>query len=281
MATVYLAHDLKHDRDVAHQGAAPRTRAPRSAPNGSSARSAPPRACSIRTFCRCSTRGEADGLLYYVMPFVAGETLRARSGAREPAADRRRRAHRARSGRRARLRASRRASSIATSSRRTSCCTTGRALVADFGIALAVQGRRSRMTQTGTEPRHAAVHEPRAGDGRAHHRRAQRCLRAGLRAVRDARRRAAVHRPDGAGDRGEGDDSRAGASVHAIARRCRRTWKTRCPWRSPSCRPIGLPPPRNLRRRSAMRPSPPRVAHDTLRPGRSRAGGPRSSLPDW
>ena len=44
----------------------------------------------------------------------------------------------------------------------------GRAMVADFGIALAVsQAGGARMTETGHEPRHAALHEPRAGNGRA------------------------------------------------------------------------------------------------------------------
>ena len=45
----------------------------------------------------------------------------------------------------------------------------GRALVADFGIALAAarSDGGTRMTETGHVPRHAALHEPRAGDGRA------------------------------------------------------------------------------------------------------------------
>ena len=44
----------------------------------------------------------------------------------------------------------------------------GQALVADFGIALAVQhGRRHPDDRDRDEPRHAALHEPRAGDGRA------------------------------------------------------------------------------------------------------------------
>ena len=44
----------------------------------------------------------------------------------------------------------------------------GRALVADFGIALAAsKASGARMTETGMSPRHAALHESRAGDGRA------------------------------------------------------------------------------------------------------------------
>ena len=43
----------------------------------------------------------------------------------------------------------------------------GRPMVADFGIALAVSAAAGgRMTETGLSPRHAALHEPRAGDGR-------------------------------------------------------------------------------------------------------------------
>ena len=77
----------------------------------------------------------------------------------------------------------------------------GRALVADFGIALAAsKAGGTRMTETGMSPRHAALHEPRAGDGRAGDHGHGRRLRAGLRALRDADRRAAVHRADRAGD---------------------------------------------------------------------------------
>ena len=76
MATVYLARDLRHDRNVALKVLSPssaRLGVERFLPRS---RSRP--TCSTRTCCRCSTRGEADGLLFYVMPFVEGETLRAR-----------------------------------------------------------------------------------------------------------------------------------------------------------------------------------------------------------
>ena len=150
MATVYLAHDLKHDRDVAIKVLHPDLGAALGERAVPLARSARRRGCSIRTSCRCSTRGEADGLLYYVMPLVTGETLRDRLEREHQLADRRGRAHRAR-GRRARSTTrTGTASSIATSSRRTSCCTTARRIVADFGIALAVQpAGGTRMTQTG------------------------------------------------------------------------------------------------------------------------------------
>src|SRR5436309_10171401 len=77
MATVYLAHDLKHDRDVAikvlHEDLG--------------ATLGPERfLAEIKTTAKLQhphilpllDSGEAGGLLFYVMPFVAGETLRER-----------------------------------------------------------------------------------------------------------------------------------------------------------------------------------------------------------
>ncbi|WP_411282088.1 protein kinase domain-containing protein [Gemmatimonas sp.] len=77
MATVYLAHDLKHERDVAIKVLHPDLGA---ALGGERFLS------EIRTTARLQhphilpllDSGEADGLLYYVMPLVTGETLRAR-----------------------------------------------------------------------------------------------------------------------------------------------------------------------------------------------------------
>jgi len=77
MATVYLAHDLKHDRDVAIKVLHPDLGA---ALGGERFLS------EIRTTARLQhphilpllDSGNADGLLYYVMPLVTGETLRAR-----------------------------------------------------------------------------------------------------------------------------------------------------------------------------------------------------------
>ena len=72
MATVNLAHDVKHDRDVAIKMLHP--------DGGERFLS------EIRTTARLKhphilpllDSGDADGLLYYVMPLVTGETLRAR-----------------------------------------------------------------------------------------------------------------------------------------------------------------------------------------------------------
>ncbi len=77
MATVYRARDLKHDRDVAIKTLHPDL----------GASLGPERfLAEIRTTARLQhphilpllDSGEADGLLYYVMPLVDGETLRAR-----------------------------------------------------------------------------------------------------------------------------------------------------------------------------------------------------------
>src|SRR5688572_20846860 len=77
MATVYLARDLKHDRDVAIKVLHPDLGA---ALGGERFLS------EIRTTARLQhphilpllDSGTADTLLYYVMPYVRGETLRTR-----------------------------------------------------------------------------------------------------------------------------------------------------------------------------------------------------------
>ena len=76
MATVFMAHDRRHDRTVAVKGLEPDV-----APGGAerflneiriAGRLTHPHVLSV------FDSGEADGLLFYVMPYVAGETLRAR-----------------------------------------------------------------------------------------------------------------------------------------------------------------------------------------------------------
>ncbi len=67
MAIVYLAEDLRH-----HRRRPEAALLPPSAPNGSSARSRSRPSSNIRT----SSPGETDGLLYYVMLFMEGESLR-------------------------------------------------------------------------------------------------------------------------------------------------------------------------------------------------------------
>ena len=148
MATVFLAHDLKHDRDVAIKVLHPDLGA---ALGGERFLS------EIRTTARLQhphilpllDSGEADGLLYYVMPLVTGETLRARLERERqlPIADA--------------IRIARDVASALDYAHRQNVIhrdikpenillNDGSALVADFGIALAVQSAGGpRMTQTG------------------------------------------------------------------------------------------------------------------------------------
>jgi len=148
MATVYLAHDLKHDRDVAIKVLHPDLGA---ALGGERFLS------EIRTTARLQhphilpllDSGEADGLLYYVMPLVTGETLRARLERERqlPIPDA--------------VRIAREVASALDYAHRQHVIHRdikpenillhdGSALVADFGIALAVQSAGgARMTQTG------------------------------------------------------------------------------------------------------------------------------------
>src|SRR5829696_8143669 len=77
MATVYLARDLRHDRDVAIKVLHPELGAALGSDRFLS---------EIKTTAKLQhphilpllDSGEADGLLYYVMPYVKGETLRSR-----------------------------------------------------------------------------------------------------------------------------------------------------------------------------------------------------------
>jgi eukaryotic-like serine/threonine-protein kinase len=148
MATVYLAHDLRHERDVAIKVLHPDLGA---------ALGGERFLTEIRTTARLQhphilpllDSGEADGLLFYVMPLVTGETLRARLEreqqlpipdavqiARE-VADALGHAHA-----RGVIHRDIKPENILLQG--------GHALVADFGIALAVQSAGGqRMTQTG------------------------------------------------------------------------------------------------------------------------------------
>jgi WD40 repeat protein len=148
MATVYLAHDVKHDRDVAIKVLHPDLGA---------ALGAERFLTEIRTTARLQhphilpllDSGEAAGLLYYVMPLVTGETLRTRLERERqlPIGD-------------AVLIACEVADALSYAHGRAVIhrdikpenilLQDGHALVADFGIALAVQtSGGQRMTQTG------------------------------------------------------------------------------------------------------------------------------------
>ena len=148
MAMVYLAHDLKHDRDVAIKVLHPDLGA---------ALGSERFLTEIRTTARLQhphilpllDSGEAEGLLFYVMPLVSGETLRARLEREKqlPIDDA--------------LRIAREVSDALEHAHglgvihrdikpENILLQGGHALVADFGIALAVQhAGGQRMTQTG------------------------------------------------------------------------------------------------------------------------------------
>lgn len=147
MATVYLAHDSKHERDVAIKVLHPDL----------GAVLGPERFLTeIKTTARLQhphilpllDSGSADGLLYYVMPLVTGESLRARLERERqlPVEDA--------------LRIAREAATALEHAHRLGIIhrdikpenillQDGHALVADFGIALAVQSAGQRLTQTG------------------------------------------------------------------------------------------------------------------------------------
>ena len=148
MATVYLAHDLRHEREVAIKVLHPDLGA---ALGGERFLS------EIKTTARLQhphilpllDSGEADGLLYYVMPYVPGETLRTRlERERQLPID-------------AALRIAREVADALSAAHAIGIIHRdikpenillqgGHALVADFGIALAVQhAGGARMTQTG------------------------------------------------------------------------------------------------------------------------------------
>ena len=148
MATVYLAEDLKHGRKVAIKVLHPELSA---VIGGERFLTEIKTTASLQHphILGLIDSGEADGLLYYVMPFIEGETLRARLTREKqlPVDD-----------------AIRLTKEVATALEfahkrgivhrdikpENILLQDGQALVADFGIALAVQqAGGSRMTQTG------------------------------------------------------------------------------------------------------------------------------------
>jgi eukaryotic-like serine/threonine-protein kinase len=148
MATVYLARDVKHDRDVAIKVLHPDLAA---ALGGDRFLS------EIKTTAKLQhphilpllDSGEADGLLYYVMPYVSGETLRTRLQRERqlPIHDALRIAREVADA----LGAAHAQGIIHRDIKPENILLQGdHALVADFGIALAVQtAGGARMTQTG------------------------------------------------------------------------------------------------------------------------------------
>jgi tetratricopeptide (TPR) repeat protein len=147
MATVWLAYDLKHDRQVAVKVLHPHLAAVLGAERFLK---------EIRTTANLQhphilplfDSGDAEGLLFYVMPFVDGESLRQRITREKqlPVAD----AVRITSEVASALDYAHRQGVIHRDIKPENILLhDGRALVADFGIALAPSAGGSRLTETG------------------------------------------------------------------------------------------------------------------------------------
>ena len=217
MATVYLAQDLKHDRKVAIKVLRPELAAVIGAERF---------LAEIKTTANLQhphilplfDSGAADGFLFYVMPFIEGETLRDRLNREKqlPIADAVRIATEVASA----LDYAHRHGVIHRDIKPENILLhDGRALVADFGIALAAsKAGGSRMTETGMSLGTPHYMSPEQAMGEREITAAVRRLRAGRDDLRDAGGRAALHRPHRPGDRRQGDDREAG---RLIARRDR------------------------------------------------------------
>jgi tRNA A-37 threonylcarbamoyl transferase component Bud32 len=210
MATVYLAEDAKHKRKVAVKVMRPELAATLGAERflrevQIAAQLSHPHILPMHD------SGEADGLLYYVMPYVDGETLKerlAREGALAPdeavrlareVADALAYAHK-----RGIIHRDIKPANILLNE--------GYALVADFGIARALEdGSNESLTRTGLAvgtPQYMAPEQAtgeKLVDGRAD------VYATGRRALRDAHRRAAVHRVERAGHPDQEPDREAEA----------------------------------------------------------------------
>ena len=214
MATVYLAEDLQarpQGRDQGPASRAGRRHRRRALPRRDQDHR---RTSSTRTSSALIDSGDADGLLYYVMPYVEGESLRDRLDARQAAPHRRRAPHRDAKSPPRSTTPTATASSIATSSPRTSCCRTATPWSPTSASRSRAAGRRlpdDRRPACRSAPRRTC--RPEQAMGRARHRRAQRHLRARRDDLRDARRRAALHRAHLAGHRREGADGDTSAAV--------------------------------------------------------------------
>jgi serine/threonine protein kinase/Tfp pilus assembly protein PilF len=168
MSTVFLARDLRHDRDVAVKVMHPELALGRERflrEIGVAASLSHPHIVGLHD------SGDADGLLYYVMPYIAGDTLRGRLDAGPPfaideiarlcrqIADALGSAHQ-----RGIVHRDVKPENILITS-------DGHALVTDFGIAVAMQvARDERLTRTGVAvgtPAYMSPEQMYAGDADA------------------------------------------------------------------------------------------------------------------
>ena len=193
MATVYLAEDLKHHRKVAHQGAQAGAGRRHSAPSGSSRRSRPPPTSATRTSCRCIDSGEADGLLYLRDALRRG---RDRSATGSTASASSRSTRRSPSpGRWPTPSATPTAAGVIHRDIKPENILLERGPRRGGGLRHRPRGERRRRRAAHPDRhrrRDTALHEPGAGRRRLRPRRPERSLQPGLRALRDAGRRAAA-----------------------------------------------------------------------------------------
>ena len=198
MATVYLAQDLKHERPVALKVLRPAL-AMSMGPDRfrreitTAARLQHPHILSVHD------SGETEGLLWYTMPYVRGESLRDRlkREGRLPLGE----AFRITSEAGRALDYAHREGVIHRDIKPENILLTldGDTLVADFGIARALgKPEREPAHAGGPRARHARVHGARAGHRRARGGRADRPVLARGRVLRDAGRPPAVRGHTGA-----------------------------------------------------------------------------------
>ena len=269
MATVYLAHDLKHHRRVALKVLRPELDHGARRRTGSFARSRSRPSSPIPTSSRCSTRARSDGCLYYVMPYVAGEIAADRLSREDQlpvedaveiaceVADALAYAHR-------------QAWSIATSSRRTSCWKGAMRwwpTSASPGRSAWPRRERPPAHQRRARAGHAALHESGAG-GRPTGSWTGAPTSTAWAACCTRCSPASLPSPDPPPRRSwpSTDRSRLRRSGKSAAG-CRPRWSRWSSSRSTRCRPTGLPtrnssplPCPAIRRRTAPRPGSPRTS---------------------
>ncbi|MBK8003855.1 MAG: PD40 domain-containing protein [Gemmatimonadetes bacterium] len=208
VATVYLAHDVKHERKVAIKVLRPELAAVIGAERFLR---------EIKTIATLQhphilgliDSGELEGTAYYVMPFVEGRVAARPPGPGEAAAGGGRGAARHRGGRRPRLRASPRDHPPRHQARERDAARRRRAGDRLRHRAGREQDGRDTDDRDGDEPRDTALHVAGTGHGGARDHGALRRVRARRHDLRDAGGGAALHRAHRAGHHRQGDDGRA------------------------------------------------------------------------